>query len=134
MIDRRTWVAGTLGALTWPHRADAAAGSSGNILRVPFLIAETGFDAVRISDLYSATVIAHIFEALYRFDPLAAPAKVRTLTAAALPEASDDFRVWTVRVRPGIYFADDPAFKRSEERRVGKECWYRCRSRWSPYH
>ena len=23
---------------------------------------------------------------------------------------------------------------RSEERRVGKECWYRCRSRWSPCH
>ena len=26
--------------------------------------------------------------------------------------------------------ADD----RSEERRVGKECGYQCRSRWSPYH
>ena len=25
---------------------------------------------------------------------------------------------------------EDPAFSRSEERRVGKEC----RSRWSPYH
>ena len=23
---------------------------------------------------------------------------------------------------------------RSEERRVGKECQVRCRSRWSPYH
>ncbi len=23
---------------------------------------------------------------------------------------------------------------RSEERRVGKECWLRCRSRWSPFH
>ena len=23
---------------------------------------------------------------------------------------------------------------RSEERRVGKECWITCRSRWSPYH
>ena len=23
---------------------------------------------------------------------------------------------------------------RSEERRVGKECWWQCRSRWSPYH
>jgi two-component system OmpR family response regulator len=23
---------------------------------------------------------------------------------------------------------------RSEERRVGKECWFECRSRWSPYH
>ena len=27
----------------------------------------------------------------------------------------------------------DPGF-RSEERRVGKECRIRCRSRWSPYH
>ena len=25
-------------------------------------------------------------------------------------------------------------FSRSEERRVGKECWITCRSRWSPYH
>ena len=26
------------------------------------------------------------------------------------------------------------AATRSEERRVGKECGYQCRSRWSPYH
>ena len=26
------------------------------------------------------------------------------------------------------------AVDRSEERRVGKECGYQCRSRWSPYH
>ena len=25
-------------------------------------------------------------------------------------------------------------FRRSEERRVGKECRIGCRSRWSPYH
>ena len=30
---------------------------------------------------------------------------------SALPEVADDFRTWTVRIRPGIYFADDPAFK-----------------------
>ena len=31
---------------------------------------------------------------------------------------------------------EDPSFtiKRSEERRVGKECLTQCRSRWSPYH
>src|SRR3546814_19980115 len=28
----------------------------------------------------------------------------------------------------------DLIFKRSEERRVGKECVSTCRSRWSPYH
>src|SRR3546814_16958747 len=27
-----------------------------------------------------------------------------------------------------------PPFKRSEERRVGKECVSRCKSRWPPYH
>src|SRR5881394_3715534 len=30
--------------------------------------------------------------------------------------------------------ADDYVPKRSEERRVGKECTIQCRSRWSPYH
>ena len=28
-----------------------------------------------------------------------------------MPQVSDDFRVWTIRLRPGIYFQDDPAFK-----------------------
>src|SRR3546814_3685904 len=28
----------------------------------------------------------------------------------------------------------EPPVKRSEERRVGKECVSTCRSRWSPYH
>ena len=28
----------------------------------------------------------------------------------------------------------DEGRARSEERRVGKECGYQCRSRWSPYH
>ena len=28
----------------------------------------------------------------------------------------------------------EPEPERSEERRVGKECRIRCRSRWSPYH
>ena len=32
--------------------------------------------------------------------------------------------------RPDVEQAD----VRSEERRVGKECCPRCRSRWSPYH
>ena len=30
--------------------------------------------------------------------------------------------------------ASMPNVERSEERRVGKECWITCRSRWSPYH
>src|SRR3546814_4893893 len=35
------------------------------------------------------------------------------------------------RRRPAVA---DPLGRRSEERRVGKECVSTCRSRWSPYH
>ena len=31
-------------------------------------------------------------------------------------------------------FLDSHPQNRSEERRVGKECASKCRSRWSPYH
>ena len=31
-------------------------------------------------------------------------------------------------------FCNAILYKRSEERRVGKECVQPCRSRWSPYH
>lgn len=80
-------------------------------LRVAFPVAETGFDPALINDLYSRTITAHIFEGLYGYDPLARPAKIRPVTAEALPEVSADFRVFRVKLRRGIHFADDPAFK-----------------------
>ena len=80
-------------------------------LRIAFPSAEDGFDPARISDLYSLSVTIHIFESLYAYDYLAIPAQIRPLTATAMPEHSSDFRTWTIRIRPGIYFASDPAFK-----------------------
>jgi ABC-type transport system substrate-binding protein len=132
MIDRRTFVGGAsaaaLGTAVLPALASAslpeALPVSTKILRVPFVGAETGFDPARISDLYSRTVTAHIFEALYGYDPLAMPVKVRPLTAAEMPEVSEDFRVWTVKVRPGIYFADDPAFKGKPRELVAEDYVY----------
>ena len=32
------------------------------------------------------------------------------LAAAALPEISGDGTIWTIRLKPGIYFTADPAF------------------------
>jgi ABC-type transport system substrate-binding protein len=81
------------------------------VLRYGFQIAETGFDPAGINDTYSRTLTCHIFEALYIYDHLANPAKILPLTADGMPQVSEDFRTWTFKVRPGIYFADDPAFK-----------------------
>ena len=89
-----------------------------------FNSAETSFDPARIIDLYSRTVTAHIFESLYGYDALARPVKVLPSLAAGLPEVSDDFRVWTLRLRPGIYFADDPAFKGQRRELVANDLLY----------
>jgi len=94
------------------------------VLRYAFPNAETSFDPTQISDLYSRTVTPHIFEALYTYDHLARPIKVKPLTAAGMPEHSGDFRTWTVRVRPGIYFADDPAFKGQARELVARDFVY----------
>ncbi|MGZ5214759.1 MAG: ABC transporter substrate-binding protein [Caldimonas sp.] len=91
--------------------ADAPPAGPRKVLRYAFVAAETGFDPTQLSDLYSRIVTAHMFEGLYRFDYLARPVKVVPYTAEAMPEVGDDFRTWTIRIRPGIYFADDPAFK-----------------------
>ena len=81
------------------------------VLRIAFPIAEDGFDPARINDTYSHSVVIHICESLYAYDYLAIPAEIRPLTALAMPEHSRDYRTWTIRVRPGIYFTPDPAFK-----------------------
>ncbi len=102
-----------LAAPAWPAasaRAAAGAAPGQRVLRYAFPIANASFDPARIVDLYSRTLTAHIFEALYTYDHLARPPRMVPLTAAALPEASADFRTWTIRVTPGIFFADDPAF------------------------
>ncbi len=101
--------------LALPAAARAAAAPQDaprrKVLRYAFEVAETGFDPAQIVDLYSRIVTAHIFDGLYRYDYLTRPFRIKPNTADALPEVSGDFTVWTIRIRPGIRFQDDPAFK-----------------------
>lgn len=93
-----------------PARATATAHAP-KVLHYAFEAPESGFDPAQITDLYSSIVVSHIFDGLFEYDYLARPFKIRPNVAAAMPEVSDDFKTWTIRLRPGIYFADDPAFK-----------------------
>jgi oligopeptide transport system substrate-binding protein len=89
----------------------AQAADPAKILRLTFQAAETGFDPVKVSDYYSGTVIEAIFDPLLTYDYLARPAKLIPNTAEALPRVSDGGKTYTLKVKPGIYFADDPAFR-----------------------
>ena len=106
-------------------RQAAQAGAVGQrVLRYAFPVAESGFDPAQISDTYSRIVTGHIFEALYGYDHLARPAKFVLLTAAAMPDTSDDFRTWTMKLRPGVFYADDPAFKGKQRELVAQDYLY----------
>ena len=101
----------TASAATATAAASASSATAGKTLRVAFDFAETGFDPPRVGDQASIRVIAHIFETLLTYDPLARPAVLVPQTAAALPETSADFKSFVFTLKPGIFFADDPVFK-----------------------
>jgi ABC-type transport system substrate-binding protein len=81
------------------------------VFRYAFEVAETSFDPAFISDVYSNIVNQSMFEAPYTYDYLARPLKMKPLTATTLPEISADGRTYTIRIKPGIYFADDAVFQ-----------------------
>src|SRR5438477_4713057 len=80
-------------------------------LRVTFQVAETGFDPTRTNDYYSGMVIEAIFDRLLTYDYLARPAKLVPLAAESLPQITDNGKTYTFRIKKGIYFTPDPAFK-----------------------
>ena len=84
----------------------------------------TSLDPQQGTDLYSTRIATHIFEALYEFDYFATPAKVIPNTAEALPDVTDGGKTWTMRVRKGIFFADDPLFKGKPRELVAEDYVY----------
>src|SRR5665213_3314306 len=96
-------VAASAAAPTWEDPA--------KVLRVSFPIAETGFDPAPVQDYYSAHILRMVFDPLYVPGYLERPYRPVPDTADGMPEISADGKVWTIHVKKGIYFADDPVFK-----------------------
>jgi ABC-type transport system substrate-binding protein len=109
-----------------------AVASAPKVLRYAFRVAETGFDPASVTDLYSAIIIANIFEAPYEFEFLARPVRLRPTTALALPQASEDFKTFTIRLKPGIFFSDDPAFKGKPRELVAADYVYSIKRHMDP--
>jgi oligopeptide transport system substrate-binding protein len=83
---------------------------SAKVLRIAFPTDVSALDPAGTQETYASLVEGRIFDALYVWDYLARPYKFVPSIATGMPEISADGRVWTIRIRPGIYFADDPAF------------------------
>ena len=121
--------AGLAAAPVWPtaqattganHRSGANEG--GKTLHLAFASPETTLDPPQTnSDANTSIILAQILEAPLCFDYLARPVRLQLATAAAMPEVSADGRIFTVQIKPGIYFADDPAFKGADGSQLRRE-------------
>ena len=106
----RSCIACAVAALVLAAGSVASAADSSKVLRVALPDIET-LDPEQWSDDPSFQVQDAIFEGLYEWHYLASPPRLSPMTAAALPEITDGGKTWTIRVKPGISFTDDPAFK-----------------------
>ncbi|MCF8208834.1 MAG: bicyclomycin resistance protein [Rhodoferax sp.] len=109
-----------------------AQGAAEKVFRYSFPIAETGFDPVQISDLYSRVLVANIFDSLYEYDYLARPLKIRPLLATAMPEISNDYKTWTISLRKGVLFNDDAAFKGKKRELTADDVVYSYKRHYDP--
>jgi ABC-type transport system substrate-binding protein len=124
LLGRRTALQAAAPASLGLPQASAAQAAPVKMLRYAFEVSETGFDPAQVNDIYSRTVISHIYDGLYDYDYLARPFRIVPNTAEGMPEVSDDFRVWTVRIQPGIFFQDDPVFQGKARELVAEDYVY----------
>ena len=101
--------------------AAAQAANPPKVLRVAFLIAETNFDPAATSDLYSNNVTEEVFDSPLTYDFLARPAKLKPQTLVAMPEVTENGSIYTLKLKKGIYFADDTVFKGQKRELTAKD-------------
>ncbi len=119
--------------VTAPSMAQKTASSAPEkVFRYAFPIAETGFDPAQLSDLYSRIITSNIFDGLYGYDYLARPAKIKPVLAEDLPQVSADFRTYTIKLRKGIYYADDPAFNGKKRELTAQDVVYTYKRLYDP--
>jgi len=102
----------------------ATAEAQKKVLRIAFRTAETGFDPQRIDDRYSVGICENIFEGFLTYDYLARPVRLVPLVAEAIPDPEEKGSRYTFRIKPGILYADDPAFKGQKRELVAKDFEY----------
>ena len=103
---------------------DARAADPSKVVRTAYTSAESKLDPQAESDEASGAINDHIFDSLLEYDYLARPAKLMPRAAVALPEARENGTVFVLRVKPGIFFTPDPAFKGARRELVAADYVY----------
>lgn len=83
--------------------------------------APTSIDPVQAANLYANYVVLNAYDTLFTYKYLARPYVLKPNLAAAMPEISADNLTYTIRIKEGVRFIDDPAFPDGKGREVTAE-------------
>jgi ABC-type transport system substrate-binding protein len=122
MFERRALLLVAAAALAASPPVPAA--DPNKVFRYAFEVAETRLDPQRISDAYSNILVDAMFDSPLKYDYLARPLRLKPNTLVSMPEISRDGLTYTLRVRPGIHFADDPVFKGNKRELTAEDYAY----------
>lgn len=62
-------------------------------------------------DTVSARVVYQMYESLYEYDYLIRPYQLKPLLAVDFPKIENDGLKYTIKIKPGVFYHDDPSFK-----------------------
>ena len=83
--------------------------------------APSSLDPAQASNLYAKILTVNLYDTLYRYRYLARPYELEPNLAEELPQVSTDGLIYTIRIKPGVHFIDDPAFPGGRGRAVRAE-------------
>ena len=77
-----------------------------------------GLDPGNIGDTTSSSIGSQIFECLYQYHFLKRPYELIPQLAEDMPQVSDDGLSYTIKIKKGVYFADDECFEGGKGREL----------------
>lgn len=80
--------------------------------------APSTFDPVQSGTVYSNEIVTAIFDTLYEYKYLKRPYELEPNLAEGMPQVSEDGLTYTIKIKQGVKFADDPAFADGKGREV----------------
>lgn len=82
-----------------------------NIVNVPLSDEIATLDPANAYDTISASVIYQVYETLFEYHYLKRPYTLQPLLASGMPLIEDEGRRYTITIKEGIQYHDDPAFE-----------------------
>ncbi|MBT8039612.1 MAG: hypothetical protein HKO85_12095 [Xanthomonadales bacterium] len=80
--------------------------------------APRSLDPAQASNVYAKILAVNLYDTLYRYKYLARPYQLTPNLAEGMPQVSADGLIYTIRIKPGALFIDDPSFPGGKGRAV----------------